>query len=165
MAKHALAPGSPEARARRLALARLLPGHLLAAIPVICPVALARQGAADHAGVSYVAACLLLAVLMMIVTTSVNYAAKMASARRTRPRPAWQYLLLAGAFSAGVAVCVVLLIGMAARHPDGWQPAVLFCAGLECLVAALVMAGRALGRGRMLRWLWLHHPAHMARGG
>jgi hypothetical protein len=51
---------------------------------------------------------------------------------------------------------------MTARHPDGWQPVALSFAGLECLIAALVITGRAVGRGRALRWLRLHHPAHLA---
>lgn len=95
---------------------------------------------------------------------SVNVASKTLAARRNRPRPPWQYLLAALACAAVAAACTGLLVELAnARSDDGYKYIPLISAGLESLIAAFVLAGRALSRGQVGRhlWLWLHLPAYL----
>ena len=165
MGKHAVQPGSPQARAIRRERFRLVPGHLLLWLPVICPAAMARNAASQHdsAGVGL---WLAVTVVAGAIVAGVNAAAKALAARRDRPRSSWQYLLAAGACAIVAAVCIGLLVRLAnARSDDGYRYIPLMCVGMEGLVAALVLAGRALGRGQVGRrlWLWLHLPAYLSR--
>lgn len=166
MSKHALEPGSPQARAIRRERLRLTGGHLLLAIPVICPAGLARYAASQHDGAGRVALWVLATVAAGVIVASVNAASKTLAARRNRPRSSWQYLLAALACAIFAAVCIGLLIKLANSHSDdGSKYIPLMSAGLESLIAALVLAGRALSRGQAGRhlWLWLHLPAYLTK--
>lgn len=166
MSKHALEPGSPQARAIRRERLRLTGGHLLLAIPVICPAGLARYAASQHDGAGRVALWVLATVAAGVIVASVNAASKTLAARRNRPRSSWQYLLAALACAIFAAVCIGLLIKLANSHSDdGSKYIPLMSAVLESLIAALVLAGRALSRGQAGRhlWLWLHLPAYLTK--
>ena len=166
MGKHALQPGSPQVRAIRRERRRLVPGHLLVAIPILYPAGMARYAASQHDSVGRVGLWVLATVAAGVIVAGVNAVAKTLAARRSQPRPSWQYLLAALACALLAAACVGLLVGLAnARSDDGSKYIPLISVGLESLIAALVLTGRALSPGQVGRhlWLWLHLPAYLTR--
>ena len=166
MGKHALEPGSPQARAIRRERLRLAPGHLLLAIPVICPAGLARYAASQHDSAGRVALWVLATVAAGVSVAGLNAASKTLAARRNRPRSSRQYLLAALACVIFAALCTGLLVKLANAHSDdGYKYVLLMSAGSESLIAALILAGRALSRGQVGRhlWLWLHLPAYLTQ--
>ena len=166
MGKHAVQPGSPQARAIRRERLRLAPGLLLLFMPIIFMAALARYAASQHRNAGGAALWLLATVAAGVIVAGVNAASKTLAARRNRPRPSWQYLLAALACAILAAVCTGLLVKLANAHSDdGYKYLPLMSAGLESLLAAVVLAGRALSRGQVGRhlWLWLHLPAYLTK--
>lgn len=166
MGKHAVQPGSPQARAIRRERRRLALGQLLLAIPVICPAGLAQYAASQHGGAARVVLWVLATLGGGVIVAGVNAASKTLAARRNRPRSSWQYLLAALACAILAAACVGWLVKLAnARSDDGYKYIPLMSAGLESLIAAVVLAGRWLSRGQVGRhlWLWLHLPAYLTR--
>lgn len=166
VAKHALQPGSPQTRAIRRERLRLVPGHLLLAVPIVGPAAVARYAASQHDSAGLVGLWVLATAAAGIIVAGVNAAAKTLAARRNRPRSPWQYLLAAGACAVSAVICTGLLVKLAnARSDDGYKYIPLMSAGMESLIAALVLAGRALSRGQAGRhlWSWLHLPAYLSR--
>ena len=141
-----------------------MPGHLLLAIPIMYPAGMARYAASQHDSAGRVGLWVLATVAAGVIVAGVNAAAKTLAARRNQPLASWQYLLAALACALLAAACVGLLVGLAnARSEDGSKYIPLMSVGLESLVAALVLAGRALSSGQVGRhlWLWLHLPAYL----
>jgi amino acid permease len=105
-------------------------------------------------------------VVAGVGVAAVNVGSKMLAARRNQPRSSWQYLLAALACAVFAAACVGLLVKLADAHSnDGYKYIPLMFAGIESLIAALVLAGRSLSRGQAGRhlWLWLHLPAYLTK--
>jgi uncharacterized membrane protein YfcA len=162
--KHALPPDSPQARAMRRERFRFALGHSLFVIPVTCSAALARYAASQHDSAGRVALWVLATVAAGVIAVIVNAVSKTVAARRNRPRSSWQYLLAAFVCAVVAAVCTGLLVKLANAHSnDGYKYILLTSAGLESLVAALILVGRSLSRGQADRhlWLWLHLPAYL----
>jgi hypothetical protein len=86
--------------------------------------------------------------------------ARTIAARQDRPRPRWQYLLLAigcGAVAGGGAA-------LASHNQDIWVAGPTALAAFWTAGAALVMLGRAACWGTVRQRLWWHQPHWMTVG-
>lgn len=95
-------------------------------------------------------------------TTILAYmAAARLAAISIRRRPRWLYGLYAIGYSLPVVIFVRIAIDHVRAHSQnqgGWAPVAGGLVATVCTLAALLMLGRALARGRKRRALWLFPP-------
>jgi hypothetical protein len=122
--------------------------------------ALYGNGRQEHASVLYYFISTLVVLACMVGAFVAFVAAAKVAATSIRRRPRWLY----GLFALGYAVPVALFVRVALQHArahtmneGGWAP---MAAGMvaTCAVAALLMLGRALARGRARRAFWIFPP-------
>jgi hypothetical protein len=82
------------------------------------------------------------------------------AARQDRPRPRWQYLLLA----VGYATVAYGAGAIASRDQDIWIAGPIAIAAYWSAGAALVMLARAVCWGTVRQKLWWHRPLWMTVG-
>jgi protein-S-isoprenylcysteine O-methyltransferase Ste14 len=130
-------------------------------VPVVVALAVYGNGRQEHASILYylistlaVLACAAGSVLAFLTATKV-------AARSVRRRPRWLYVV----FTLGYAVPVALFVLAALRHArahttnqGGWAPMAGGMVASYCVIAGLVMLGRAFAWGRARRGFWIFPP-------
>jgi hypothetical protein len=160
---HALPPGSPLARTRRIRRRRRRGGArgLVIFLPVGVATAFVGNGRQEHASVLYYFGCVLLFVVAVIATIGAAYLSARLSARLIRPRPRWQYCLFCLAYCCPVAAFVRVAVEHVRDHTQNetsWAAVAGGMLATYCVIAGLLMLGRAVVIGRARRAFWLFPP-------
>jgi hypothetical protein len=162
---HALPPGSPEARSRQRARRSRRRGGVTQVLAVslgpIAGLAFFENGQQEHASVLYYFASVSVGVLTLIATVFGMYLSARGSAKLTRARPRWQYAVVGVLYFVPVAAFVRVAVAHLQAHTQNQTSWAAVAGGLlatYCLVAGLLMFGRAICPGRARRAFWLFPP-------
>jgi hypothetical protein len=160
MPSHALPPDQSRARQRARVRSRVGPAVVLA-VPVGVGAALFGNGSQQHAGVAYYCISVLVVAIVIVADVLGFFAASRFAAVSVRRMPRSLYGLLTLGFAVPVAAFVRAALEHARNHTmnqGGWAPMVGGMVATYCLVAGLIMAGRALAWGRARRAFWIFPP-------
>jgi hypothetical protein len=145
---------------RRKNHARVL-GSVFPGAPTLVAFAAYGNGRQEHASILYYFISTLVVLACVAGSVLAYRAATKVASTSVRRRPRWLY----GMFTLGYAVPVALFVRAALQHArahtmnqGGWVPMAAGMVASYCVIAGLIMLGRALAWGRARRGFWIFPP-------